>query len=100
MTAEENKKIIENSFDHLVGALRFTPYIKNYGEAMKLATTLTDKGYLLERHSSWEYDEYSDHIVCNACYNKALTNPDAPDEIMLTDYCPYCGAKMNSDINK
>ena len=39
MTAEE-KKIVENSFDHLVGALRFTPYTKNYREAMELATIL------------------------------------------------------------
>ena len=99
MTAEE-KKIVENSFDHLVGALRFTPYTKNYREAMELATILTNEGYLLERHSSWEYDEYSDHIVCNACFRKALTNPDVSDEIMLTDYCPHCGAKMNSGNNK
>ena len=97
MTPEEKKKIIENSFDHMVGRLRSTSYVKDYGEAMKLATILINEGYILERRSAWEFDEYTDCMVCNACYGKALVNPDAPDEIMLTDYCPYCGARMRGN---
>lgn len=93
----EDKQIIENSFDHMVGILRNTPNVKDYGEAMKLATVLINEGYLLERQSAWEYDEYTSCMVCNACYEKALANPEAPDEIMLTNYCPHCGAKMKKE---
>ena len=95
MTTEERERRVENSFNTLVGILRHTPYIKNYSEAMKLATTIINNGYLLEYTSAWEYDDYSDCIVCNTCYEKALTNPNMPDEVMLTDFCPHCGAKMN-----
>lgn len=95
MTTEENKKIIEDSFDYLVGVIKGTHYVENYSEAMKLATKIVDEGYLLERHSHWVYDEYTDCIVCSMCYNKALANPEAPDKTMLTDYCPHCGANMN-----
>lgn len=96
MTIEGKKRLVEISYDHMVRVLRYTPYCKDYGEAMKLATKLINEGYFLERVASWVFDEYTDCMVCNACYEKALANPEAPDEIMLTSYCPHCGAKMNT----
>lgn len=99
MTKDERKKTIENSYDHLVGVLRHTPYIKDWEAAMKLATLIINEGYLLERHSTWAYDEYSDSMVCTNCYEKAPSNPEAPEEVILTDYCPYCGANMAQEEN-
>ena len=95
MTDVDRVQRAENSFDTLTGILRHTLGCKNLGEAMRKATVIINEGFLLEYHGTWEYDEYSDSMVCTACYEKALVNPDAPDEVMLTDFCPHCGARMN-----
>ena len=62
---------------------------------------IVDYGFRMERYSCWTFDEYEDCLVCCNCYGKplanpkALTDPDTPDIIILSDYCPHCGAKMN-----
>ena len=112
MTAEEKKKIIENSFDHMRETLKGVWLPINVGDTtvgettlrdrdiFRIATALTNEGFFLERSSCWANDEYDDYaVVCNACYGKALTNPEEPDKIMYTAYCPHCGAKMNTKEN-
>lgn len=39
---------------------------------------------------------YDEVIICNACGNEAYFSLDA-GTYMVFDYCPYCGAKMESD---
>lgn len=62
---------------------------------------LADSGFRMERYSSWSFDEYEDCVVCACCYGKPLANPEAlsdpgvSDNIVLSEYCPHCGAKMN-----
>ena len=62
---------------------------------------LIDAVFRLERYSCWVFDEYEDCIVCNNCHGKALADlealadPDVADPVLLSDYCPYCGSKMN-----
>ena len=108
MTTEERKKIIEISFDHLIAVLRnihLPVEVENpaagethlsEGDIFRIATKLISEGFLLKRVSSWEYDDLVEGVVCNSCLGRALVNPNAPDEITLSDYCPHCGAAMNS----
>jgi hypothetical protein len=60
---------------------------------------LVESGFRMERYSCWVFDEYEECMVCNSCIGKALPDPNAPDKVMLTDYCPHCGAKMNTNFN-
>ncbi len=108
MTAEEKKKIVETSFDHMLVTLKHTKLPINAGDTtigetrlregdvFKLTTALINEGFLLERHGVWCYDEYADQPICSMCCAKALTDPNEPDKFLYTDCCYNCGASMNN----
>ncbi len=112
MTAEEKKKIIEVSFDHMRETLKSIWLPINVGDTtigetylrdadvFRIATALINEGFLLERKGEWVdvpsygvsgwqregeqvYPKYCS--VCNDVYSKAY------------DYCPHCGAKMTKE---
>lgn len=51
------------------------------------------------QHGKWiydgdVYDEYSHH--CSLCGNAPLTEYGTMHEYKLTEYCPFCGARMDA----
>lgn len=38
-----------------------------------------------------------DGYICSACKNEAVY--DCNDKFVLSDYCPWCGARMDGDSN-
>lgn len=63
-------------------------------EATLLAKELIDYGYRMERRSSWQYDEYSDDLICFQCFKPAIKVTGDNGETTYPPFCPYCGALM------
>ena len=58
------------------------------------------------RHGLWMYDSGSGKYFCSVCDEYALSFKKDTlyggdlYEVCLTDYCPYCGAKMDGDASQ
>ena len=67
------------------------------------ATGLMPEEVAQVRHGRWMYDSGSGKYFCSACDEYALSFKKDTlyggdlYEVCLTDYCPSCGAKMDSE---
>lgn len=101
----EDKNIIEYNFDRMREVIRNTWLpTKNAagdvvgetrlgtGDVFRLATTLINEGFRLERRGVWKTDSYGmDRSVCSEC--------GATFEGDGGNYCCICGARMTEDDN-
>lgn len=86
---------IEQEFDDAptITNIKYTPYtIETTGES-KTETINPVK------HGRWELDEKSDSIKCSECGKDALIDKIGVGYViqLCSDYCPYCGARMDGD---
>lgn len=99
MTAEENKKIIENDFDRMreviqntwlpisVGDTTVGETRLREGDVFRLATALINEGFRLEHKGEWLVDRFGmERSICSIC--GAVLEGDGGN------FCRKCGAKM------
>jgi tRNA(Ile2) C34 agmatinyltransferase TiaS len=99
MTAEENKKTIENDFDRMREVIQNTWLPINVGDTtvgetrlregdvFRLATALINEGFRLEHKGEWLADRFGmERSICSIC--GAVFEGDGGN------FCRKCGAKM------
>lgn len=103
--AAERQRVRDLSFDHMNATLENISFPIKSGDATigearidseivhSISNKLIDEGYMLEQHSCWVTDDEG-NLICNNCHGNALSNPNAPDEIIPSNYCPHCGSNM------
>lgn len=51
------------------------------------------------RHGRW--NDKGEYVVCTECGGRSGTQYDGVEPIpLMTQFCPNCGAKMNSELNE
>ena len=108
----EEKKTIEDNFDRMREVIKNTwlPIKEDdavvgetrlrEGAVFRIATALTNEGFLLERKGKWVYPSYApnggSYVMkgCSLCGYKPSYNEELWHENPYSNYCPNCGARM------
>lgn len=109
----DEKKTIENNFDHMREIISQTKLFINVGDTtvgetflregdvFRIATALINEGFRLERKGEWVFKKYvgEDYYKCSCCGQEYPFPPNwcEYDIHEYLKYCSACGARMTKE---